>query len=390
MQVRGFLLEHQVEECIDLCHKWVLLDSTGQCKHISPAARIIANEIARSGIMSYARFMELALYHPDHGYYRKSHIGKGGDFFTSVSVGPLFGQMVAYFLAKQLARLDGEIQIVEAGANDGAWAADILAWLHGNRPEIARRLQYLVVEPLAELQQRQRAKLSGFNVRWVRSVEELPQVHGAIISNELLDAFPVHIFRWRSQEQRWREYGVNLHFQFAPMDNIPEWACEALADLKPLEAYLPDAFTVEFSSTAERWWAVAATKLSKGLMLALDYGDEATALWSPARSHGTVRAFRNHKLVNDPLADPGEQDLTASVNFTRLRAAGERAGLHSERLQTQAQFLVKIAADFFSNPTAAEVRQFQTLTHPEHLGRSFKALVQSRTSSQSSILALPL
>jgi SAM-dependent MidA family methyltransferase len=154
-----------------------------------------------------------------------------------------------------------------------------------------------------------------------------------------------------------------------------------LFELKPLEPYLPDQFTVEFSPAAEAWWRLAAEKLNHGLMVAFDYGDEATGLWSPARAQGTLRAYKNHKLVNDILADPGEQDITASVNFTRIQRAGEAAGLKSAPLQTQSQFLTKIAAEFFTNPAANEVRQFQTLTHPEHLGRSFKVLVQRRTNS---------
>ena len=387
MQVRGFLLEHQVEERIDLCHKWVLLDSIRQCKHIGPLARIIENEIVRSGVISFARYMELALYNRDHGYYRKSHIGKAGDFFTSISVGPLFGQMLAYFLAKQLAGIEGQLHIVEAGANDGALAADILSWLAQNRPEIAEKLQYFIVEPIDELQERQREKLQSvgqvapLGVKWVGAIEDIPAINGAIISNELLDAFPVHVFRWRRAEKQWREYGVDAEFAFIPLTSLPNWASESLAELKPLEAYLPDQFTVEFSPAAETWWRRAAEQLKVGSLLTFDYGDESTGLWSPSRAHGTLRAYRNHKLVADVLADPGEQDITASVNFTRIRRAGEAVGLKSAPLQSQSHFLTQIAAEFFANPTATEVRQFQTLTHPEHLGRSFKVLVQSRTSS---------
>jgi SAM-dependent MidA family methyltransferase len=390
MQIRGFLLEHQVEERIDFCHKWVLLDSTRQCKHIGPLARIIEKEIARSGVISFARYMELALYNRDHGYYRKSHIGKAGDFFTSISVGPLFGQMLAYFLAKQLAAIEGQLHIAEAGANDGALAADILSWLAQNRPQIAEKLQYFIVEPIDELQERQREKIrqvgrvaprAPLSMKWVHSLEDLPSISGAIISNELLDAFPVHVFRWHRAENRWREYGVDAEFTFTPLSTVPDWAIESLAELKPLEQYLPDQFAVEFSPAAEKWWRGAAEKLNAGFLITFDYGDESTALWSPSRANGTLRAYRNHRLVKDVLADPGEQDITASVNFTHLCRAGEAAGLKSEPLQTQSQFLTKIAAEFFTNPTATNVRQFQTLTHPDHLGRSFKVLVQSRTNS---------
>ena len=366
------------------------MDSIRQCKDIGPLARIIENEIARPGVISFARYMELALYNRDHGYYRKSHIGKAGDFFTSISVGPLFGQMLAYFLAKQFAGIDGQLHIVEAGANDGALAADILSWLAQNRPEIAEKLRYFIVEPLGELQERQREKIrqvgrvaprAPLSVNWVGALEDLPPINGAIVSNELLDAFPVHVFRWHRSENQWREYGVDADFTFAPLATLPYWSLEPLSELKRLEPHLPHQFTVEFSPAAENWWRRAAEKLKTGSLLTFDYGDESTGLWSPSRAQGTLRAYRNHKLVADVLADPGEQDITASVNFTRIRRAGEEAGLKSAPLRTQSQFLTEIAAEFFTNPTATEIRQFQTLTHPEHLGRSFKVLVQSRTNS---------
>lgn len=372
------------------------MDWIRQCKDIDPLARIIENEIARSGVISFARYMELALYNRDHGYYRKSHIGKAGDFFTSISVGPLFGQLLAYFLAKQLAAIEGQLHIVEAGANDGALAADILSWLAQNRPEIAEKLRYFVVEPIHELQERQREKLLSEkgsvlagrasvpmspNIIWVHSLEDLPPIHGAIISNELLDAFPVHVFRWHRAENQWREYGVDADFTFTPLSALPDWSLEPLSELKPVEPHLPDQFTVEFSPAAENWWRRAAEKLNTGSLITFDYGDESTGLWSPARTQGTLRAYRNHKLVADVLADPGEQDITVSVNFTRIRRAGEAAGLKSEPLQTQSQFLTRIAAEFFKNATASEVRQFQTLAHPDHLGRSFKVLWQRRAPS---------
>src|SRR2546423_943879 len=161
----------------------VLLDSTIRRQHINPVAIVLQNEIARAGVIAFARFMELALYHPEHGYYRKSHIGRAGDFFTSISLGPLFGQMLAYYFSQNLAPRLGEIHIVEAGANDGSLAADILNWLGATRPEIAHRLLYFIVEPIPELKKRQREKLSRFNVRWVASIQDPPAIRGAIISN---------------------------------------------------------------------------------------------------------------------------------------------------------------------------------------------------------------
>lgn len=343
------------------------MDSISERKHINPVAAIIREEIERAGVLSFARFMELALYHPEHGYYFRGQnvIGNSGDFFTSVSVGDLFGQMLAHWIAREF---PGSMQIVEAGANKGALARDILNAQRG-------KVDYWIVEPSPRLQRQQRITLANHShVHWVQSLAELPPIRGAIISNELLDAFPVHVFRWNG---RWNEMGVQQNFAWAPMPAIPIWAEERLKQLHALEPHLPNGFQIEFSPAAENWWRSAASKLTEGAMLAIDYGDEAQALWS--KLNGTLRSFRNHRIADDPLAIPGEQDITASVNFTAVREAGEEAGLKSDRLESQATFLSKLAREFFAgSPASNQVRQFQTLTHPEHLGRAFKVLVQRR------------
>ena len=329
------------------------MNSTSECKHTHPVAAIISQEIEAAGVISFARFMELALYHPEHGYYNRNRtvIGKRGDFFTSASVGSLFGEMLAFWLKKQNIRT-----IVEAGAHDGTLAKDILSSLDA---------EYIIIEPSEKLRALQQNTLANFkNVSWLSSIEALPELNGAIISNELLDAFAVHVYRW--SEQRWFEMCVGAGFQWKPI--------ETKLDLG-IEEHLPENFTIELSPTAEAWWEMAARKLKSGLILAIDYGDEASGLWTKAS--GTLRAFRNHRQVPDILANPGEQDLTASVNFTRIREAGERAGLESQPIITQATFLSKFASEFFeANPDPKKIRQFQTLTHPEHLGHAFKVLVQ--------------
>lgn len=361
------------------------MDSTSDC-NINPVAALLRAEIARDRAISFARFMELSLYHPEHGYYRQSIIGKSGDFFTSVSVGKLFGQLLAFWLVEELRHIPGQIDLVEAGAHDGTMARDILEWLERNEPEFAARARYTILEPNELLRARQQETLKTFpNVRWLLSVHELPMLRGAIFSNELLDAFPVHVFRWNRSRHRWREACVGFEdwkFVWTPSDQLTVSAILGLFDLKPLENFLPDQYTVECNPFAEAWWRYAAGHLEEGLLCAFDYGDEATSLWSPIRPHGTLRAFKNHKLVADVLANPGEQDITSSVNFTRIRQAGESASLVSRPLESQESFLGKIATRFYKKaPEANELRQLQTLTHPEHMGRAFKVLVQSRTSS---------
>jgi SAM-dependent MidA family methyltransferase len=347
------------------------------------AASIIAKEIegAPGRVIPFARFMELALYHPEHGYYNRNKdiIGKSGDFFTSVSVGSLFGEMLAFWLERELEQLDGPIQIVEMGAHDGKLARDIIN-------SMRRDVEYIIVEPSRSLESKQRAALDGFpNVSWRRSLEDLVMIRGAIISNELLDAMPVHVCRWDKRNSNWLERGVGIENgvfvwkTFALTKEIRKQA--RLEEFQDVIAVLPDGYTIEFSPSAEELWRQAASKLWGGgsVMLGIDYGDYRMNVYHGGNPKGTLRAYRNHRLTDDVLGNPGEQDITASVNFSAIRDVGERAGLVSESLMTQGRFLSGLAEGFFREAPDAKVgRQFQTLTHPEHLGGAFKMLAQRK------------
>jgi SAM-dependent MidA family methyltransferase len=159
-------------------------------------------------------------------------------------------------------------------------------------------------------------------------------------------------------------------------------------DLPPaLLDVLPDGFTTEVCPAAERWWCDVARLLGSGRLVAIDYGLSADEFFAPERSAGTLRAYHRHHIIADLLANPGEQDLTAHVNFTALQRAGEAEGLQTEAFMLQAEFLTRIAARAWGESGSgverdpARLRQFQTLTHPEHLGRPFRVLIQSRSDA---------
>ncbi len=151
-----------------------------------------------------------------------------------------------------------------------------------------------------------------------------------------------------------------------------------------LAAVLPDGYVLETSPAAEAWWRAAAAHLERGWLLAIDYGDAGAERWSPARRHGTFRGYREHQHSPDPLAAPGEQDLTAHVDFEAIRRAGEQAGLRTGEFCSQEQFLGAVlresgaAAEREAGWSSAERRQLLTLLHPQHSGRSFRVLVQCR------------
>ena len=374
----------------------------------------IADEIRDRGAITFARFMERALYCPNCGYYEREedNIGRRGDYYTSVSVGSLFGELLAFQFAEWL-RLDG-MRIVEAGAHGGDLARDILGWMREYRPGLYARLEYWIVEPSAAREGWQRKKLAdyGSKVRWVKGLEGLtggnsPQppgsradgLRGIVFSNEFLDALPMHRMGWDAKARAWFEWGVTLHAGRFVWSRIPPGASEhrrqepsaafplAHFQLSPADgllAALPDGFTVELCPAAEQWWREAAVVPGCDKLVAIDYGLTAEEFLAPERKEGTVRSYYHHRLSGDVLANPGEQDITAHVNFTAIKAAGESAGLKTEAFLTQAQLLTGIAArtwedeSAFGKWTAERIRQFQTLTHPEHFGRAFRALVQSR------------
>ena len=358
----------------------------------------IREEILKSGAIPFARFMELALYCPETGYYEtnKDNVGRAGDFITSVSAGCLFGELLAFQFAEWLeeSRSAGcGLRIVEAGAHDGKLAADILNWLQTHRAKLFSEIEYVIIEPSERRQQWQRETLMCFpNVRWFAGFQSIaadppqsalrtPQLNSIIFGNELLDAFPVRRLGWDATEKKWFEWGVTLAGEKFAWVKIP--TPHSALRTPQLEAVLPDNYTIEVSPAAENWWREAAAVLQRGKLLAIDYGFNSDEQFSPARLKGTLRAYHRHHVSDDLLAHPGEQDLTAHINFSAIQKAGEEAGLKTENLCTQPQFLTGIlqkavAEKQFASLDAKRVRQFQTLTHPEHLGRAFRALVQSR------------
>ena len=360
--------------------------------------------------------MEIALYCPVYGYYEKEEdtIGRGGDYYTSVSVGPLFGELLAWQFARWLGadpQADGPaslsashpeetVEVVEVGAHRGDLARDILEWIRRRQPGLFRRLQYRIIEPSGRRRRWQQETLAGFapKVLWSASLGDIadhPPASGPacriIFANELLDALPVHRLGWDAEQRVWFEWGVTLEDGGFRWMRLPGPApCLAAGATLPFSderfsALLPDGFVVELCPAAVEWWRLAADVLGRGRLLTFDYGLTADELLVPERKNGTLRGYRRHEMTGDVLASPGEQDITAHVNFTAIQAAGEAAGLQTEGFLTQAQFLTRIAGAIwqgdgcFGDWTARHTRQFQTLTHPDHLGRSFRVLVQERS-----------
>jgi SAM-dependent MidA family methyltransferase len=351
----------------------------------------IRAEATASGVLSFARFMELALYCPDSGYYeqQKDNVGRRGDFYTSVSTGELFGELLAFQFAGWLEELQiagRQLRIIEAGSHDGKLAKDILNWLQLKLPGLFGQIEYCIIEPSIRRQEWQKETLKQFAPRvcWITGFNDptVQRSNGIIFSNELLDAMPVRRFGWDAKNKKWFEWGVvadGNKFVWAKIRNS-----EFGIRNSELESVLPDGYTVEASPAAESWWRNAANILERGKLLAIDYGLTADELFSPTRTNGTLRSYFQHRVSDDLLANVGEQDLTAHVNFSAIQKVGEEAGLKTEIFSTQTKFLAQILGRVLQDKSFGEwngsrTRQFQTLTHPEHLGRAFRILAQSKT-----------
>ncbi|MFZ4777858.1 MAG: class I SAM-dependent methyltransferase [Terrimicrobiaceae bacterium] len=382
----------------------------------------LAAEIATSGPMPFARFMELALYDPDAGYYAsgKSSIGKEGDFFTNVSIGPVYGEILAGQFVEMWQALGrpADFTLIEQGAGDGRLARDVLDAL--SLTPIAG-VPLFVIEPSPVLQAAQAETLRGLQVSWVPDAAALPVVCGVHYSNELFDAFPVHLListgdastntgsydknrgmgilpmlgksrmgrmpmpRIRTVLDAWAERYVGLDESgaFAWQDRPLTGELAGVVENFPLR---PAGFTTEVCLSHRPLLRALGEKISRGFLLAVDYGMSQESLLAEHRSSGTLSCYRGHRRDANPLADPGDKDLTAHVNFTQLARDAVQAGWQFEQFTDQHHFLVGAATAMLlaldgKTPDPAsikKVRSLQTLLHPESLGRHFQAILFSK------------
>ena len=331
--------------------------------------QLIASEIARIGPVSFRWFMEQALYHPDYGYYCANHasgrIGREGDFFTNVSVGPLFGRLLASQFIEMWEHLGrpAPFTIVEQGANNGEFAADAL----GTLGETIPFLEYRIVEPLAALRELQARKLAGFSsVRWEESLEGMEPFCGVHFSNELLDAMPFHLVRFSGGT--WKERRVD--FQEGKFVLV-EFPAGEFPELPPIRG---EGHQTEVNREATRWVELAASKISRGFILAIDYGYPREEFYHPDRSAGTLTCYRQHRRSSDPLEHIGETDITAHVEFTSVIERACSCGMRLCGFTDQHRYMVGLAAPHLHELDAKSLRAFRTLMHPAFMGSAFKVL----------------
>jgi SAM-dependent MidA family methyltransferase len=308
----------------------------------SALKRAIISRIESEGPITFRDFMEMALYHPGLGYYTcdRPKMDRDGDYLTSPELSPLFGAMIGRQLHELWETMGSpsRFDVVEAGAGTGALARDILSWAHRTAPEFATAVRYQIVEVSAELRRAQLIRLQAEGLseqaRW--SAELPASVAGCILSNELLDAMPVH--RVMLQNGRLREVCV-VWDGIAFADELQDLPPDVVAHFDRLGLLPGEGCYAEVNLEALQWVEKAANSLDRGFVLTLDYGHEAAELYAPWRTDGTLLCFYRHNPSTDPYARIGRQDMTAHVDFTSIRRAGEEAGLVTLGLTSQSQFL---------------------------------------------------
>jgi SAM-dependent MidA family methyltransferase len=360
----------------------------------------IEHEIRESGPIPFSRYMEMCLYDPGLGYYSRNaqQFGKAGDFYTSSDVHAVFGRLLARQFDQMWRILDSppQIRIVELGPGRGLFAQDVLDWSQKKFPDFFRALRYILVEGSPALRQRMKQTLarqieSGkAELRVLQADYVDKNIPAIIFVNEFFDALPVEIV---SQLGSLRVDTRDGRF-------VEVWVPASAKELEFLDRYSvhPEpGERVEVPLAAQQMMENLADSLTRGFLVAIDYGytrDEQLA----GRHRGTLKAIRQHSISATPYEAPGEQDITADVNFSALATACEKHGMATQKLITQSQFLLGIGeanqfADAFEECGLPQERakvalQLKQLIAPAGMGESFHVLVASKEVEEEKAAAL--
>ncbi|MEA5579403.1 class I SAM-dependent methyltransferase [Anabaena sp. UHCC 0451] len=381
------------------------------------ASRIAASPQQR---ITFAEYMDMVLYHPQQGYYASDAVKigfRGGDFFTSVSLGADFGELLAgQFL--QMWEILGQpkpFHLMEMGAGQGILASHILNYLKLHHPDFFAALEYIIVEKSPFLKQEQQQRLQEFTVRWCNLPEIAPNsITGCFFSNELVDAFPVHQFTIAAGKLQeiyvtLQEDGENSIPDHSFIEVVGEASTPQLAEYLQLvgidisQSAYDDGYRSEINLAALDWLGIVADCLQRGYVLTIDYGYPASRYYHPRRSQGTLQCYYQHRHHDHPYINIGQQDITAHVDFTALERWGKSCGLNQVGWTQQGLFLMalglgeRIAALSYQQQSISQMLNRREALHqlisPEGLG-NFGVLVQSKglteTQSQRSLQGLTI
>jgi SAM-dependent MidA family methyltransferase len=362
--------------------------------------RLILSQIEKEGPIPFCQFMEWCLYHPEYGYYQSERpkIGRDGDYYTSPCVHPLYGGLIAKQLSQMSEQLEGEtFEVVEMGGGRGFLCEDVLQWARKDFSAFYKRLRYHLIETAPSFLKEQRERLSEYKkegkIFWMdpEAFEEgKVQIEGCFLSNELVDAFPVHQVIFDHGELK--EIYVTQD-QGQLKEQKGELSDPRIASyFQSMDITLQEDQRVEVNLKALNWMEKVARCLKKGFVLTIDYGYLAKELYAPHRREGTLLCYTRHQTSDNPYERLGEQDITSHVNFTSLIRKGEEVGLRFTGLVPQYQFLIALGllqemesqGREMSEMDALQLRlSLKHLIEPERgMGEVFKVLVQHKGMDQ--------
>lgn len=354
----------------------------------TPLEAALIGRIEREGPLTFRDFMDAALYDDENGYYStgRSKIGVAGDYYTASSVQPAFGATLAQAFAALWAGNPDPLAVTEVGAGTGILACNILTSLRDEHPRLFKGMKYAIVERSRAMRERQQSILAGFAdlVIWSGPRAAAYPKKGIVFSNELIDAMAVHRVRagaggLEEQYVSASDGRLSLIWNSASTGRLDSYVRRMGVTLEPGQI-------VEVGLDAVDWLGTVSSVLDEGLLVTIDYGDEAAALYSTARRNGTVRCFHRHRLSDAVLARVGEQDITSSVNFTALIEYGFDVGLEPVALEPERQFL--IGSGLLERVAALTDREAKlvakNLLVPGGVTEGFKVLVQRKVPHRSS------
>lgn len=355
-------------------------------------SEIIINKIQKEGPISFCDYMEMCLYYPELGYYNsnRNKIGKDGDFLTSPTISPLFGELIAKQIEEMWSLLgENPFTIIEYGAGTGALCEAILNYLKCNK-KLYEGLEYCIIEKSEWLRSIQQLRFSE-KVKWVDSIRTIPKINGCVISNELVDNFAVH--RVAMNEQL-NEVFVDYKNGFI---EILKPARQELVDyLTELKVELCKGFHAEINLEAINWISEIAGCLNKGYVITIDYGYPSFELYEDYRKNGTLMCFNKHKANSHPYRAIGEQDITSHVNFSAICLWGFKNGLDYCGFTDQDKFL--LALGFMNSLRQKRLpgqdslnfkkEMFLTQLLLQEMGSKFKVLIQQKGVPKYNLMGL--